>query len=198
MFSSILLSALKTLVTQGFQGLADRADSKWVKINIPSAKADRRTEGGQQIFAIVSCPPLSACGHLPKRKIRKPSKKQHKTTILYRGQQGGIPMTESEKIPLEKAIVNQIVHALKAAGVIWIIKTHGSPYQRAGVPDLLAIAPKSGRLVGIEVKRPKVGRATELQLKQIDAINRAGGVAGIATCAEEALRLIEAAEEVTQ
>lgn len=99
------------------------------------------------------------------------------------------------KIPLEKNIVSQIVRALSGAGVTWIIKTHGSPYQCSGIPDLLAIAPKTGRLVGIEVKRPKVGKPTELQLKQIEKINAAGGVAGIATCVEEALALVQRAEE---
>lgn len=75
------------------------------------------------------------------------------------------------------------------------MKTHGSAYQRSGVPDLLAIAPKTGRLVGIEVKRPRLGRPTELQLRQIDRINAAGGVAGIATNVEEALALVRRAEE---
>lgn len=105
-------------------------------------------------------------------------------------------MAEStQRIPLEKTIVSQIVRALSSAGVTWVMKTHGSAYQRSGVPDLLAIAPKTGRLVGIEVKRPRLGRPTELQLRQIDRINAAGGVAGIATCAEEALALVQRAEE---
>lgn len=101
----------------------------------------------------------------------------------------------TQRIPLEKAIVSQIVRALSSAGVTWVMKTHGSAYQRSGIPDLLAIAPKTGRLVGIEVKRPRLGKATELQLRQIDRINAAGGVAGIATCAEEALALVRRAEE---
>lgn len=101
----------------------------------------------------------------------------------------------TQRIPLEKAIVSQIVRVLSSAGVAWVMKTHGSAYQRSGVPDLLAIAPKTGRLVGIEVKRPCLGKATELQLRQIDRINAAGGVAGIATCVEEALALVRRAEE---
>lgn len=104
----------------------------------------------------------------------------------------------AEKIPLERIIVNQIVAALGKAGVQWILKTHGSPYQQAGVPDLLAIAPRTGRLVGVEVKRPRIGRVTELQRRQIEKINAAGGVAGVATCAEEALALVRKAEEALE
>lgn len=105
------------------------------------------------------------------------------------------PMNE-KKPPLEKTVVNKIRDALKAAGVKWIMKTHGSPYQQSGVPDLLCIAPKTGRLVGIEVKRPHgTWKVTELQKHQIELIREAGGVAGVATCVEEALALLEEGEK---
>ncbi|MDL2207052.1 VRR-NUC domain-containing protein, partial [Eubacteriales bacterium OttesenSCG-928-N13] len=64
-------------------------------------------------------------------------------------------------------------------------------FQGAGLPDILAIAPVSGRLVGIEVKRPKVGRLTELQKSQLARIEAAGGVAGVATSVEEALSILQ-------
>lgn len=102
-----------------------------------------------------------------------------------------------KKPPLEKTVVNQIRAALKAAGVKWIMKTHGSPYQQSGVPDLLCIAPGSGRLVGIEVKRPNgTWKVTELQKQQIALIREAGGVAGVATSVEEALTLLEEGEKI--
>ena len=91
--------------------------------------------------------------------------------------------------PLEKTIVAAIVKALKAAGVTWLIKTHGGPFQGSGLPDILAIAPATGRLVGIEVKRPRVGRLTALQAAQIERINQAGGVAGVAYGTADALNL---------
>lgn len=94
-------------------------------------------------------------------------------------------------IPLEKNIVTQIVRSLKASGVIWCIKTHGGAFQGAGLPDILAIAPKTGRLVGIEVKRPKIGKLTALQKSQLEKIESAGGVAGVATCVDEALALLK-------
>lgn len=98
------------------------------------------------------------------------------------------------KIPFEKHIVAAIVKALKAHGVTWIMKTHGGPYQAAGIPDILAITPRSGRLLAIEVKRPKVGRLTALQAAQIEKINGAGGVAGVATTVDEALALLDRAK----
>lgn len=108
----------------------------------------------------------------------------------------GVPLSK-EVPPLERVIVARIVKALKKYGVQWVWKTHGGPYQTSGVPDILCIAPKSGRFIGIEVKRPNgYGKATELQLAQIEKINSAGGVAGIATCEEEALELVKRAEEV--
>lgn len=100
-------------------------------------------------------------------------------------------MSTAKKPPLEKIVVNKIRDALKAADVKWIMKTHGSPYQQSGVPDLLCIAPGTGRLVGIEVKRPNgKWKATELQKKQIELIRDAGGVAGVATSVEEALAIL--------
>lgn len=103
-------------------------------------------------------------------------------------------MPATKKPPLEKTVVNKIRDALKDAGVKWIMKTHGSPYQQSGVPDLLCIAPRTGRLVGIEVKRPHgTWKVTELQQKQIELIREAGGVAGVATSVEEALLLLDEA-----
>lgn len=99
-----------------------------------------------------------------------------------------------QSIPLERVIVRDIVKALQEHHVTWILKTHGSPYQTQGVPDLICIS-RTGRLLAIEVKRPRVGRATELQLRQIKRINDAGGVAGIATSPEEALELLELADQ---
>ena len=95
-----------------------------------------------------------------------------------------------KNIPLERIVVAKIIRALKAHGVSWCIKTHGGTFQGAGLPDILAIAPQTGRLLGIEVKRPHIGKLTALQQNQLDKIMSAGGVAGVATCADEALALL--------
>ena len=91
--------------------------------------------------------------------------------------------------PLEKTIVAAIMRALKARGVRWMLKTHGGPYQASGLPDIIAIAPGTGRFLGIEVKRPG-GRVTDLQKATLARINEAGGVAGVAYCTEDALALL--------
>ena len=91
--------------------------------------------------------------------------------------------------PLEKTIVGAIMRALKAHGVRWMVKTHGGPYQTAGLPDIIAIAPRTGRLLGVEVKRP--GRkATALQSATLGRITKAGGIAGVACSVDEALGLL--------
>ncbi len=105
-------------------------------------------------------------------------------------------MAEKKTPPLERVIVSRIVKALKAYGVTWIVKTHGGPFQSAGIPDILCVAPNSGRLCAIEVKRPDgYGKVTELQNRQIAVLNATGAVAGIATCEGEALALLARANE---
>lgn len=89
--------------------------------------------------------------------------------------------------PLEKTIVAAILRALRARGV-WAVKIHGGPYQAAGIPDIIAVAPETGRFLGIEVKRPG-GRLTELQGATLRRIKEAGGVVGVAYSVEDALTL---------
>ena len=105
----------------------------------------------------------------------------------------GTAKAKPKSVPLEKTIVNSIMRALKNAGVSWLFKTHGGPFQSKGIPDIICIAPDSGRFVGIEVKRPGLGRLTELQASQIRRIEKGGGIAGVAFDVEGALRLLDAA-----
>ena len=62
---------------------------------------------------------------------------------------------------------------LKSEGA-WVMKVHGSPYQRPGVPDLLVCY--RGRFLGLEVKQPGK-HLSKLQAHEIDAIHEAGGMA---------------------
>ena len=57
-----------------------------------------------------------------------------------------------------------------------------------GSADIIGIAP-CGRFLAIEIKTSK-GRATKEQLRFIEAVNNAGGIAGIARSVEDALKLI--------
>ena len=96
----------------------------------------------------------------------------------------------TQKIPtpqLEKVIVKNIMTALKKAGVKFAFKTHGSSFQGAGLPDIICIAPGSGVFVGLEVKRPVVGKVTALQQATLDKINEVGGKGRVVRSVSEAL-----------
>lgn len=99
----------------------------------------------------------------------------------------------TEKVPLEKVIVSQIISFLKDAGYKFIYKTHGSAYQTAGLPDIVLID-RNGRFVGLECKRPGVGRLTQLQASFLNRIAEAGGYAAIVTSVEDARKAMAAAE----
>ena len=98
-----------------------------------------------------------------------------------------------DQIPLEKTIVNTIVAWIKNQKYPFVYKTHGSAYQRTGIPDITLIG-KNGRFIGLEVKRPKLGRLTAIQALMLNAINKGGGFGAVVTSLEEAQAAILAAE----
>lgn len=74
----------------------------------------------------------------------------------------------------EKVFENKLKKYLKSKGA-WVLKYWGgSVYTQAGVPDLLVCY--KGKFIGIEVKA-ETGHASELQLKTIEQIKKAGGIA---------------------
>ena len=103
-----------------------------------------------------------------------------------------------DTIPLEKTIVDGIMKVLKAMGVGFIIKTHGSLFQAAGLPDLIMIAPRVGRFVGLEVKRPVLGVTSELQKVMLRKINRAGGYGCVVYSVDEARAALQLADAGVQ
>lgn len=97
----------------------------------------------------------------------------------------------------ETGLVREIAKAVKRAHpTAWIFKVHGSPTQTIGTPDLLISV--EGLLIAAEVKHQKPGeseehargRATAVQLRQIEVLRGAGAVAGVVLSAEETLALI--------
>ena len=111
----------------------------------------------------------------------------------------------------ETKIQNQILLALSKSGcTVWRNETSGAWVGRqihragdqvtltnahmmtfglcVGSSDIIGITP-SGLFLAIEVKTAK-GRATKEQLRFIEAVRKAGGIAGIARSVEEALDLI--------
>ena len=97
------------------------------------------------------------------------------------------------KIPLEREITNKIMEWLKKAGY-WAVKIHGAAYQTSGLPDIVAIDRK-GRLVGLEVKRPAIGKVTELQKRTLENINLGGGYAVVVRSLADAQAAMAASEE---
>lgn len=90
-----------------------------------------------------------------------------------------------EKIPLESVIVKEIMAWLKKQKYRFVHKSHGSAYARTGLPDIVVID-RYGRFVGLEVKRPRVGRLTAIQARILNQINAAGGYAEVVHSVDEA------------
>ena len=114
----------------------------------------------------------------------------------------------------ETKIQNSILVALSQAGcTVWRVETAGAWVGRqihkdgstvtlanarmfrtglcTGGSDIIGISP-AGRFIAIEVKT-RTGRVSPEQQRFIDAVNRAGGIAGVARSVEDALELIRSA-----
>lgn len=71
-------------------------------------------------------------------------------------------------------------------------KSHGGPYQRIGLPDIMGSY--QGRFVGIEVKRPdKRNNTTASQKRVLFEIKNSGGISGVATSIDEVRRIMDEA-----
>ena len=97
-----------------------------------------------------------------------------------------------KKSPLERTITTEIFAWLKKSGY-WAVKIHGAAYQTSGLPDIIAIDRK-GRFVGLEVKRPMVGKVTDLQKKTLESINMGGGYAVVVRSLQDAQQAMEKSE----
>lgn len=80
-----------------------------------------------------------------------------------------------DQIPLESAITADIQRYLARREGWWGFKVQGGAQQMRGVPDIVGCY--CGRFVAFEVKRPSVGRVSQLQAHRIDQINAVGGCA---------------------
>lgn len=76
----------------------------------------------------------------------------------------------------EKRVKTKVESILKAEGVYYFFPaTHG--YGRSGVPDIIACV--NGRFLAIECKAGR-NKPTALQVREIESIRKAGGVAVVA------------------
>ena len=73
----------------------------------------------------------------------------------------------------EKIFENKIKAFLDDLPKTWYFKYWAGPYSKAGIPDIIACV--NGKFVGIEVKADK-GHASELQIRNIDLIEKANGI----------------------
>lgn len=96
------------------------------------------------------------------------------------------------KPALEKTIVKNILAYLRGAGW-WAKKFHGSPFQDAGIPDILAIKvfPSGPQILALEVKRPGGAPATPIQLKTLADLEAAGAIASVVHSVEEVELLLK-------
>lgn len=95
-----------------------------------------------------------------------------------------------DTLPKESYFQSTILRWLKEnypAAFVWKVQT--GPYARQGVPDICAII--DGQFYGFEVKRPYVGKLSRIQQCTMEAIEKAGGRAGVVTWPEDARKLIE-------
>lgn len=98
-------------------------------------------------------------------------------------------MVDRSNIPLESAITAQIQRYLKSLPDWWGFKTQGGGAQMRGVPDIVGCY--RGLFVGFEVKRPHVGRLSDIQAHRIEQIRAAGGHAYVVTCVEDVVRALD-------
>ena len=95
-----------------------------------------------------------------------------------------------DTLPKESYFQSAILRWLKEnypAAFVWKVQT--GPYARQGVPDICAVI--DGRFYGFEVKRPYVGKLSKIQQTTMEAIEKAGGRAGVVTWPDDARKLIE-------
>jgi sulfite reductase beta subunit-like hemoprotein len=89
---------------------------------------------------------------------------------------------------LERQITTAILRALNKLPGCYARKTFGGAYGGAGWPDIVACY--KGRLFMLEVKRPG-GKATPLQLRELERWAATGARCRIVTSVFEAMEFVE-------
>lgn len=89
--------------------------------------------------------------------------------------------------PLERTIVAKVMATARGMGW-WVMKTHGSAFGVAGLPDVLCI--KAGRAVWLEAKRPGQ-EPTRIQAHRMRELAAAGCPTAVVTSASDARHFLE-------
>lgn len=74
----------------------------------------------------------------------------------------------------EKNVENHIKDSL-AKHDFWYTKIYANEFTKKGIPDILAVI--NGQMVALEIKRPKGGKPTPIQIKNLQEIADNGGLA---------------------
>ncbi len=94
------------------------------------------------------------------------------------------------QIPQESYFQTKIKNRLKKQYPdAFVRKISQGNYSEAGMPDICCIV--QGHYFGFEVKRPLLGRASEIQKATIQQIRKAGGTAEIVCWPEEAIQFVD-------
>ena len=72
---------------------------------------------------------------------------------------------------------------------IYVRKVTQGPYSEGGIADLMVVI--RGKYIGLEVKRPVVGKPSKLQLENKRLVESAGGAYAIVSWPEEAAKIVE-------
>lgn len=77
-------------------------------------------------------------------------------------------------IGAEKNVENHIKSELKNYPTAWYCKFFANSNTKKGIPDILSVI--DNKFTAFEVKRPKGGKPTPIQIKNLVQINKAGGI----------------------
>jgi len=101
-----------------------------------------------------------------------------------------------DSIPLESTITAEIQRYLARLPDWWGFKVQGGGSQMRGVPDIVGCY--RGLFVGFEVKRPKVGRLSQLQAHRIDQIKAVNGHAFVVYGVEDVKQALDGLVSLTR
>jgi hypothetical protein len=91
-------------------------------------------------------------------------------------------------VPKESVYQRAILDYLRKEPGVWAYKAQAGPYQRGGVPDIIACV--NGQFYAFEVKRPFLGEASELQKATLTGISAAHGTARVVSFVAEVKAII--------
>lgn len=94
-------------------------------------------------------------------------------------------------IPKESYFQMKIIKYLKTIDGAFVWKEHSGGFQRGGMPDVGCII--KGQYFGFEIKRPFIGKVSDIQRETIEAITAAGGHAHVVSYVTEVAKIIKEA-----